>query len=86
MILEIVLSVIATTGTYEYVHTVVQHVPYWLVLPLLVGIAVGVYYLPLMWLIIVAVASAAGFIHGAMSRRSQQTVLTTRRSGLPRLP
>jgi hypothetical protein len=86
MIIELILSVAATAGVYEYLHTIVKEVPYWLILPVLVGISAGVYFLPLMWLIIVAVASATGFLHGAMSRKTQQVVINPRRSGLPRLP
>lgn len=86
MILEIALSVIATGGTYEFLYDVLPNIPMWATLPLLIGISVGVYYLPLMWVIIVAVASAAGFVHGIVRRNTQPVVIQNRRSGLPPLP
>ncbi len=86
MILEIVLSVVATAGTYEYLYDSLPHVPVWATLPLIAAIALGVYYLPLMWLTVVAVASAAGFIHGLVRRSGPPVVINPRRSGLPRLP
>lgn len=84
--LEIVLSVVAVMGGYEYVSSFVPTVPSWLIFPLLIGLAVGAYFLPFMWLTIVAVAAAAGFLHGLMSRTRQPVVIQNRRSGLPPLP
>lgn len=84
--LEIVLSVVATAGAYEYLYDVLPSIPTWATLPLIVALAAGVYFLPLMWLIIVAVASAAGYIHSFVRRSSQPVVINSRRSGLPPLP
>jgi len=86
MILEIVLSVVATSGTYEYLYDALPRVPVWATLPLLALIALGVYFLPLMWLSVLAVASAAGFVHGLVRRSGPPVIINPRRSGLPPLP
>lgn len=86
MILELLLSVVAASGTYEYIYDVMPRMPIWVSLPLLFGLSAAVYFLPLMWVIILAVASAAGFIHGLVRKPSVPVVLNHRRSGLPPLP
>ncbi len=84
--LEIALSVVATAGVYEYLYDVLPRIPMWATLPLIVLIALGVAYLPLLWLTALAVASAAGFIHGLVRRSGPPVVVNSRRSVLPPLP
>lgn len=84
--LEIVLSVVATAGAYEYLYDALPSIPVWATLPFIAAIALGVYFLPLMWLTVLAVASAAGFIHGLVRRSGPPVVIQNRRSGLPPLP
>lgn len=84
--LEIVLSVVATAGVYEYLYDMLPRIPVWATLPLIALIALGVAYLPPLWLTVTAVASAAGFIHGLVRRNGPPVVINPRRSGLPPLP
>lgn len=84
--LEIALSVVATAGAYEYLYDTLPSLPVWATLPFIAAIALGVYFLPLMWLTVLAVASAAGFIHGLVRRSGPPVVIQNRRSGLPPLP
>lgn len=89
MILELALSVLATWGTYEFIYDVLPRIPLWLTLPLLLGLSAAAYFTPLWILGIVAVASAAGFIHGLIRKNtSTPVVVPSRRSsrGLPPLP
>lgn len=86
MILTIILSAAATAGTYEYLYDLLPRIPMWATLPLIVLIALGVAHLPLMWLTALAVASAAGFVHGLVRRSGPPLVIQNRRSGLPPLP
>lgn len=86
MILELILSGIATAGTYEYLYDLFPRIPMWLTFPLLVLISLGVYYLPMMWLTVCAVASLAGFLHSFVRKNTTPIVVQKRRSGLPPLP
>lgn len=86
MILTIILSVAATAGTYEYLYDVLPSLPVWATLPFILLIALGVHFLPILWLTALAVASAAGFIHGLVRRSGPPVIIQNRRSGLPPLP
>lgn len=84
--LEIVLFIVATAGVYEYAYDVLPSIPTWATLPLIAVIATGVYFLSPMWLTIVAVSSAAGYLHSFVRRSAPPVVINRRRSGLPPLP
>lgn len=87
--LEIAMSVLAAWGTYEFIYDVLPRIPLWATFPLLIGLSCAAYFAPWAVLCIVAVASAAGFIHGMIRRNTAtQVEVPSRRSSrnLPPLP
>lgn len=89
MITELLLSVLAAWGTYEFIYDVLPSIPLWLTFPLLLALSAAAYFAPWAVLCIVAVASAAGFIHGVIRKNTAtQVQVPSRRAsrGLPPLP
>ena len=89
MIIELLTSVLAVGGTYEFVYDVLPSIPVWLTLPLLLGLSSAAWFAPFWIVCIVAVASAAGFIHGLVRRNTATSVVVPSRRtnrGYPPLP
>ena len=89
MIIDLIVSVLAVGGSYEFIYDVTPRIPLWLTFPLLLALSTAAWFAPLWVVCIVAVASAAGFIHGLIRKNTSASVqVSTRRSarGLPPLP
>lgn len=89
MIIDLIASVLAVWGSYEFIYDLSPRIPLWLTFPLLLGLSAAAWFAPLWVVCIVGVAGSAGFIHGLIRRStSVPVVVPSRRNsrGLPPLP